>query len=308
MTDRAHHAELGGAGTGSPATEAFRHELVSFLDRELTDEVRQLGQGVPDWGQLEKMVDWNRRLADARMGRAGLAGRVRRPRRRHRRAAGLPGRDERPLCTGSDQRHRGLQHRPGHHGLRHHRAAAAVPPPHAAGRRDLVPGDVRARRRLRSGLVAHPRGGRRRRVRHQRPEDLEQPRPHRRLVPALRPDRSRRPQAQGDQLLSGRPAHPGHRGPPGHAPSPASMPFSELFFTDARIPASALLGPLNEGWTVAMTTLSFERAGVARLHLGLSRKLDHLLADPGRRRCAVRPAASATGWPASTPTSPACAG
>jgi alkylation response protein AidB-like acyl-CoA dehydrogenase len=57
--------------------------------------------------------------------------------------------------------------------------------------------------------------------------------------------------------------------------------FGELYFTEARIPASALLGPLDGGWTVAMTTLSFERAGVARLHLGLSRKLDRLLSDPG---------------------------
>jgi len=58
-------------------------------------------------------------------------------------------------------------------------------------------------------------------------------------------------------------------------------PFSELFFTDVRVPASSLLGPLDQGWTVAMTTLSFERAGVARLHLGLARKLDSLLAEPG---------------------------
>src|SRR5271155_2019653 len=50
------------------------------------------------------------------------------------------------------------------------------------------------------------------------------------------------------------------------------QPFSELFFTDARVPRDALLGPLHQGWQVAMTTLSFERAGVARLHLGLSRK------------------------------------
>lgn len=57
-------------------------------------------------------------------------------------------------------------------------------------------------------------------------------------------------------------------------------PFAELFFTDARVPVGALLGPLHEGWKVAMTTLSFERAGVARLHLGLSRKLDELLAEP----------------------------
>jgi len=31
---------------------------------------------------------------------------------------------------------------------------------------------------------------------------------------------------------------------------------------------------------VAMTTLSFERAGVARLHLSLANRLDDLLADP----------------------------
>jgi alkylation response protein AidB-like acyl-CoA dehydrogenase len=59
--------------------------------------------------------------------------------------------------------------------------------------------------------------------------------------------------------------------------------FAELYFTDARIPRSAMLGPLNKGWTVAMTTLSFERAGVARLHLSLARRLDDLLADPRAR-------------------------
>jgi len=57
--------------------------------------------------------------------------------------------------------------------------------------------------------------------------------------------------------------------------------FSELFFDDVRVPVSALLGPRDQGWQVAMTTLSFERAGVARLHLSLSRKLDELLAAPG---------------------------
>ena len=56
--------------------------------------------------------------------------------------------------------------------------------------------------------------------------------------------------------------------------------FAELFFSDVRVPRSAMLGSLHEGWSVAMTTLSFERAGVARLHLGLANKLDDLLADP----------------------------
>ena len=41
-----------------------------------------------------------------------------------------------------------------------------------------------------------------------------------------------------------------------------------------------MLGPLHAGWSVAMTTLSFERAGVARLHLSLANRLDDLLADP----------------------------
>lgn len=37
--------------------------------------------------------------------------------------------------------------------------------------------------------------------------------------------------------------------------------FAEVFFNDVRVPAGALLGPLNKGWHVATTTLSFERAG-----------------------------------------------
>lgn len=57
--------------------------------------------------------------------------------------------------------------------------------------------------------------------------------------------------------------------------------FAELFFSGVRVPRDALLGPLHGGWRVAMTTLSYERAGVARLHLGLSRKLADLLADTG---------------------------
>ena len=53
--------------------------------------------------------------------------------------------------------------------------------------------------------------------------------------------------------------------------------FSELFFTDVRVPASALLGPLHEGWKVATTTLAHERAGVAKLHLALRRGARELI-------------------------------
>ncbi|MEY2435043.1 MAG: hypothetical protein QOC92_4768 [Acidimicrobiaceae bacterium] len=53
--------------------------------------------------------------------------------------------------------------------------------------------------------------------------------------------------------------------------------FSELFFTEVRVPSSALLGPLNEGWKVATTTLAHERAGVAKLHLALRRGARELI-------------------------------
>src|SRR5438093_9665452 len=53
--------------------------------------------------------------------------------------------------------------------------------------------------------------------------------------------------------------------------------FAEIFFSDARIPRDALLGPVNEGWRVAMTTLAHERGTVANLHLGLRKKIADLL-------------------------------
>jgi alkylation response protein AidB-like acyl-CoA dehydrogenase len=55
--------------------------------------------------------------------------------------------------------------------------------------------------------------------------------------------------------------------------------FAEIFFTDVRVPADALLGPLNAGWQVATTTLSHERAGAARLYAQLEMQLRDLVAD-----------------------------
>ncbi|HVM41710.1 MAG TPA: acyl-CoA dehydrogenase family protein [Acidimicrobiia bacterium] len=53
--------------------------------------------------------------------------------------------------------------------------------------------------------------------------------------------------------------------------------FNEIFFTDVRVPADALLGPENEGWRVAMNTLTHERAGVASLHLRLRKRIQQLI-------------------------------
>jgi hypothetical protein len=52
--------------------------------------------------------------------------------------------------------------------------------------------------------------------------------------------------------------------------------FNEVFFDNVRVPASAMLGPENEGWRVAMTTLNNERAGVLKLYLGMRRKVRSL--------------------------------
>ncbi len=53
--------------------------------------------------------------------------------------------------------------------------------------------------------------------------------------------------------------------------------FSEIFFTDVRVPVTQTLGPVNEGWRVAMTTLAYERGGVAKLHLGTRAKIQRLI-------------------------------
>jgi len=58
--------------------------------------------------------------------------------------------------------------------------------------------------------------------------------------------------------------------------------FSEIFFDGVRVGADALLGPEGQGWMVAMATLTFERSGVANLHLESRRNIADLL-DEVRR-------------------------
>ncbi len=65
--------------------------------------------------------------------------------------------------------------------------------------------------------------------------------------------------------------------------------FAELFFDDVFVPRDCLLGPLHEGWRVAMTTLSFERAGVAKFHLGLAARFDQLVAEAKQAGTVISP-------------------
>jgi 3-oxochol-4-en-24-oyl-CoA dehydrogenase len=66
--------------------------------------------------------------------------------------------------------------------------------------------------------------------------------------------------------------------------------FAQVFLDDVRVPRSALLGPLHEGWTVTMTTLSFERVGVIMMASRLEQTILDVVAelagrelDPGVR-------------------------
>lgn len=65
--------------------------------------------------------------------------------------------------------------------------------------------------------------------------------------------------------------------------------FAEVFFHDVRVPADALLGPLNAGWQVATTTLSHERAGAARLYAEMQVRLEELVDDIAAAQAADDP-------------------
>jgi alkylation response protein AidB-like acyl-CoA dehydrogenase len=54
--------------------------------------------------------------------------------------------------------------------------------------------------------------------------------------------------------------------------------FSEIFFRDVRVPIENVLGEVNDGWNVAISTLMHERGAFgARLHLLFKRNIDRLI-------------------------------
>jgi len=53
--------------------------------------------------------------------------------------------------------------------------------------------------------------------------------------------------------------------------------FNEVFFDDVRVPRANVIGELNQGWTIAITTLAHERGGAAP-HARLGRELQDVFA------------------------------
>ena len=54
--------------------------------------------------------------------------------------------------------------------------------------------------------------------------------------------------------------------------------FDEVFFTDVRIPSANLVGPLDDGWGVAMKVLTDERGHIGTAVIGLERRLEQMAA------------------------------
>lgn len=66
------------------------------------------------------------------------------------------------------------------------------------------------------------------------------------------------------------------RRPFGSVVEPEDLDFNEVFFDDVLVPAENLIGPLNQGWTVATGSLGHERA---MLWQSFAARLDHLIAN-----------------------------
>ncbi len=63
-----------------------------------------------------------------------------------------------------------------------------------------------------------------------------------------------------------------------------SADFNEVFFTDARCPRANVVGGVDNGWQVAMTTLGFERGASATTgHRRFARELEVVLAESRAR-------------------------
>ena len=161
--------------------------------------------------------------------------------------------------------------------------------PHRRG--DLVPGLLRARRRLRPRRAEDARGQGRRRVGRHRPEGLDlAARSTRSGACSSRAPTPTRPKHKGLTYFLMDMEQDGVAGRARCARSPASRSSTSCSSTEARIPDANVLGGVGNGWKVALTTLMNERAGLGFfLQVRLRQLLDAADRRGGRARAARRP-------------------
>ena len=141
--------------------------------------------------------------------------------------------------------------------------SASTSPPSLRASELLGAVPLRAQRRLRPRRRRHPRRPRRRRVGHQRLEDLELAAPtsadyaH---VPG--PHQLGRAQAPRPDDVHHGVHQPGVARRTASSRSTASIEFCQEFFDDVVVPAAAVVGDVDDGWTVASRLLFHERNAV----------------------------------------------
>ena len=143
--------------------------------------------------------------------------------------------------------------------VRHQGAAGAVPPEDPVRRARLVPGLLGAERGVRSRVAPYRGHPRRRRLRRERAEDLDDARAGRDPHLHAGAHRQDREEAGRHQLLARRsrerPASPSGRS----GTSPATRSSARCSSTSVRVPRANLVGELNQGWNIAKALLGFER-------------------------------------------------
>ena len=114
--------------------------------------------------------------------------------------------------------------------------------------RPVVPGLQRARRRVRPGVAANHRGPRRRRVRHQRAQGLDELLRRRRMVHRARPHRRRRAQAQGAVGVRRADASAGDRTAPAEDDQRHHDRVRPGDLRRGPCPGANMIGEPGEGW------------------------------------------------------------
>ena len=132
-------------------------------------------------------------------------------------------------------------------------------------------------------LAHDARGGRRRRLRHQRPEDLDLDRGAGRhdLLPGAH--RADKPKHEGISYLLFSMKTPGIEVRP-LVTMTGRAEFNEVFFTDVRVPKTRLVGGRGQGWFVANATLKHERGMLGDPNQAGTRLQGADRADAERRR------------------------
>ena len=164
-----------------------------------------------------------------------------------------------------------------------------------------------------------PRCARRRHVPGQRSQDLDHAGPRITLVHTVCPHRSRTaPKHRGISCLILDLQSPGVRIEPIRMASISDETFCEVFLDDVEVPAENLLGPLNGGWNVALSSLHHERQMIWIMNwVEIKRGLDSVRSvaadrrtsspssarwSPTRKRCGLPDTAP---WAMNSPAGPA---